>query len=425
MAFPCGDLNIPYKDWPETSKRSLEQTFTSLLTSSPELQPLIQGLVDLHEQSSRLEFANYVAIEDWLKKCLSTGGIPTVFVAASNGPAREQAIADYVCTGTDDQTTINQAVADKITPSGFGRLVLGTGLFSISGTLDFNNPSNLSILGMGLDQTIIKTASGSPAFIMFTDVASTGLTIENITLDGNSICTRLTTNTVSLTTRPIFNGIKVNGFTDIAFNDLGPGILVHNSFFSNCGTAIHFDVDGHETVISNTRFENCTYGLISYGGLSKSRIIGCHFDAISQVAIDNAGSQLVMLGNVIEGSCSIKAIRAGQGSIIANNQIINVTGIGIETRANDALIFGNFINGFGSAGVYCRGPATGSAAHRPRIIGNVIRDTTGNAIELTSDINDALIVGNDLRGGATPIIDSGTGTLTSWPSHATYGDNFT
>lgn len=100
------------------------------------------------------------------------GHIPTLFVAASNSTAADKAIADYICTGTDDQDTIQEAidalpshgqvdVGDKYNFVGGGRLVLAAGTFNVSGTIQTNQLA--SLIGMG-QSTIIRAMPDTPDF---------------------------------------------------------------------------------------------------------------------------------------------------------------------------------------------------------------------------------------------------------------------
>lgn len=74
-------------------------------------------------------------------------------VAASN--AKDTANADYICTGTNDHTTINTALAAL--PAGGGTVVLSDGTFSLGGTITIT--ANQQLIGQGIGSTVITTAS--------------------------------------------------------------------------------------------------------------------------------------------------------------------------------------------------------------------------------------------------------------------------
>lgn len=102
----------------------------------------------------------------------SGGGAPTVVVAASNATQSSKDKADFVCTGTDDQDTINQAVAAM--PEG-GRLLLTEGTFDISAFIDgtlAGGPVHLQGMGPG---TIITGSTTDRLVLGFASVSNLGL----------------------------------------------------------------------------------------------------------------------------------------------------------------------------------------------------------------------------------------------------------
>lgn len=100
------------------------------------------------------------------------GGAPTLVVAASNATQSSKDKADFVCTGTDDQDTINQAVAAM--PEG-GRLLLTEGTFDISAFIDgtlAGGPVHLQGMGPG---TIITGSTTDRLVLGFASVSNLGL----------------------------------------------------------------------------------------------------------------------------------------------------------------------------------------------------------------------------------------------------------
>jgi hypothetical protein len=57
----------------------------------------------------------------------SGGYLSTIFVAANDSSAADKAMADYVCDGTDDQSEINDAIADV---AAGGKVQLASGSYS-------------------------------------------------------------------------------------------------------------------------------------------------------------------------------------------------------------------------------------------------------------------------------------------------------
>ena len=57
----------------------------------------------------------------------------TIVVAASNSSSKCKAAADYVCSGSGDQTEINNAISAL--PAGGGKIVLLEGTYNINGKI--------------------------------------------------------------------------------------------------------------------------------------------------------------------------------------------------------------------------------------------------------------------------------------------------
>jgi len=89
------------------------------------------------------------------------GSVPTFFVAAKDARPEMQAIADYVCTGVDDQVQINlaiQAMFDMTPAWGEGGIIqLSGGTFYCSDQIYINaDASPIWLRGMGKDATMIE-----------------------------------------------------------------------------------------------------------------------------------------------------------------------------------------------------------------------------------------------------------------------------
>jgi hypothetical protein len=91
----------------------------------------------------------------WAAPAAGSAGV--ILVAASNAPARIANAADYLCTGTDDQVTINEAIAAL--PSGGGTVLLSSGVFQIAAPITITS-SNVSLEGQGVG-TQLQVPSGS------------------------------------------------------------------------------------------------------------------------------------------------------------------------------------------------------------------------------------------------------------------------
>ena len=86
------------------------------------------------------------------------GRAATLIVAASNASSKWTTSADYVCTGTNDDLTINAALAAL--PAWGGTVVLSDGRFTISKPVS-PTISNSVLRGQGTNATMIKQQPGS------------------------------------------------------------------------------------------------------------------------------------------------------------------------------------------------------------------------------------------------------------------------
>jgi len=100
-----------------------------------------------------------------------------ILVAASNSTAAAKASADYTCTGTADQTTINTA----LTAAATGRVVLAEGTYNLTASIIM--PANTSLFGQG-SGTIINV--GYSLQTVTTQTATWTGTSNPVTLSGSN-----------------------------------------------------------------------------------------------------------------------------------------------------------------------------------------------------------------------------------------------
>lgn len=108
----------------------------------------------------------------------------TVTVAASTASAAVKALADFVCTGTADQTVINAAIASLPAPG--GTVQLSEGAFSITGAITLT-AANQTLCGMSREATTLRVPNAAGGGV------STALLASNfnyarfcdLTIDGN------------------------------------------------------------------------------------------------------------------------------------------------------------------------------------------------------------------------------------------------
>lgn len=104
----------------------------------------------------------------------------SILVASSEAPQSMQDAADFVCTGSDDQNTINQAIDSQSSLGGV--VVLSPGGFNCSNRVRIR--SRVALVGSGRSTVIRATRSWSGAMIQEQSNNIDKVSISNLALDG-------------------------------------------------------------------------------------------------------------------------------------------------------------------------------------------------------------------------------------------------
>lgn len=291
----------------------------------------------------------------------------TFVIAASDSTAEDKANADYVCDGTADQVQINAAIDALPNSAGSGqdggKVLLLEGTYNVSAPIkgSLSLHNGIHLQGMGYGTQIKPAAS-------FDSSSST-----SVIYLGNA------------------NNHAVTDLAVLGFNneDGLDGVTIRSSFGR----------------IERVYVEDIGIGIVTFGG-------ACF-------VVGNAVWDCLQ-GIYADGGPDSPFTATDDYYLIAHNQVAAATD-GIYVRnIEDSIIASNLVRG----GSLTRGIKLDGNSDRNLVTANIIRAITGVRVEV-STCNDNLIVGNDLRLATTPISDAGTGTLKTWPNHATYGDNFT
>jgi parallel beta-helix repeat protein len=270
----------------------------------------------------------------------------TIFIAASDARPEVKALADYVCTGVNDDVVISQAIS--MLPASGGRIRLSEGNFVFGNTLVISR-NNVSLEGSG-PGTVIKGAISSD----YIQVAPYHqyIKISNLKIDGSS--------------QTSGNGIYLNGTADNPisrcivsdcwiYNVYEGGIRLIYSYYTivsnnivespRHGYAIGIWYGGNNTIIGNT----CLAGglnAIDNDTSNYSTIIG-------NVCIGNSGggiwisssSNVVVSGNIMfhnSGNADVYIINSGLTNIISSNVMQSLdTTYSIGEVSGDYNIFTN------------------------------------------------------------------------------------
>jgi hypothetical protein len=252
-----------------------------------------------------------------------------IFVAASNARAAAKTNADYVCTGTGDQTTIATAIATAQVTGAMVKLSEGT--FTFSAALSLSTSTPIRVEGSGWD-TLLTLANGVNDYVLKfaggSGVGFSGWRFAEMTVNGN------------MTNQTAGGGFDLEGaiqceIQHIHFTNcynycliLGPmnggGFGHHNRvlscLFDNCSTSAGYGVALHttssdENFIAFCDAENC----------------GNPTSAQPQMFREEAGLN-VYLNCVFVGGAG-----GGQGLTLQNVQNVRVIGCTFDGCQMDSL----------------------------------------------------------------------------------------
>lgn len=378
------------------------------------------------------------------------GGMGVVVtVASSEATADQIAAADYACDGTADEVEIEAAIADVVAAGG-GTVLLSRGAFYLAASI--TGAADVNLIGEGWT-TKITVANGTNNSFSLLDGTWTRSILADFQVDGNKA------NNASASGMGFFGSTPDGIMRNVWFHsNKGRGAyaggdrakIVNCKFTSN-------DVRGFETNSEYLWIVNCDFGSNghSYGlyldGADYARVIGCRAYSNTSDGIGGTSHHSTFVGNECYSNGGDGATVQGTNCTVVGNTFRQNTGDGIQFgsdhgactgnavwsngqhgingfTANDAVISGNAIEENGTGGNY--DGIWLQSATRTLVTANTVRGVTNQRYGInvgTSDCTNCRVVGNDIyNGGATDDLnDAGTGTILTWPAHATYGDNFT
>lgn len=168
----------------------------------------------------------------WSYTAVTSRAMPgAMYVAASNAPAADKAMADYVCDGTADEVQI-QAAVDAVQAVGGGVVQLSPGDFAIAATIEINgmvdedDARTVTLRGCGQQVTNLNVASNVNG-ITISDWAQVNLELFGVFIAGSGIGIRSvgvedggTNNTMSFW-HSSFRNLRINGAFNGAYTTWG------------------------------------------------------------------------------------------------------------------------------------------------------------------------------------------------------------
>jgi len=299
----------------------------------------------------------------------------TLTVAASDSSEANKSNADYICSGSNDQVTINSAIA-KLTAG--GKVLLLEGTYSIAGAI--NLLDSVTLAGQGWS-TVLQVAAAAARwnYGIIQNVGASDqsagkdkLIIRDLRIDGNVSAAPAT-----------HIGIYFYSCTDC----LVDGVYIHDM----SGGGIEFAGDGGQhNVVTNCHLENIAVSAgVGIGLTSVDKSI------VSNNKIITCGGDAILLSWVAPNTC--------QYNTISNNLLegfdtgdVGDAGIWLSSEAHFCVIEGNVIIGSGSDQTSSYGIYVEAGCTHNIIRGNTIRDVAYGMDLAGSVVGGNLVMGNQV-----------------------------
>jgi parallel beta-helix repeat protein len=324
-----------------------------------------------------------------------------ILVAANNSTQAEKDAADYVATGTGDESTINTALT-AADPAGSGRktgkVYLFAGTYNLTAAISV--PNNTTLAGSG-NATVITVPSSQNGSYNMISAASTTV-IRDLKVDGNKAGqTSGTMQGVYLASNSTVSGVTITNI----YGATGSGIKISGK---------------NNTVSGNTLTNNSYAGVYDFGGSTNGlNIITDNTVTGNAYGISVIAPSDIISNNVVSGGTAGILISTYSKNIVTNNTVeSNTYGVYLISGASNNIVKLNSINNNGDGtstnnGIYL------SAADSNTITDNNITDTSCTASCYAINISNAgsdtnYLGGNTFTGDGTytaTINDAGTGTI--------------
>lgn len=348
----------------------------------------------------------------------STG---TKIVAASNASQALKDGADYVATGTSDQTVINSA----LTAAAGGKVYLTEGTYTVSGSISI--PDNTTLTGSG-QGTIIQLADLDANANMIVNTNTTngaGVVVRDMKLNGrNDLNTSGTQrgiylNNVGNNVSPgaTFTGLLVVNFrSDAVYLVSVAGTTITGSTFNaaaptNASAAIDGRYVSGLSVTNNAIAGN--YWGVRLDNSSQNTVADNFFYGNTEGVNSINASGNVISGNTFTGSTTDIELYQGSNNTVSGNALSTnaYRGIVLDTTSSNTLSSNNIQN---SGGTTANNAIYLTASSSNTITDNTVTDssaTTNNyAVNISNSSSNGNYLANNTLGGGS-VNDSGTGTV--------------
>lgn len=366
------------------------------------------------------------------------------------GPAGYTGYADYVCTGTNDETTISAAIT-ALGASG-GVVVLARGTYNIAGAITL--ASNITIRGQDAGAVLVRTGSGN----LFSAIGTSGGHLNNVTIEGLTITGPSTSGAmvagngiqIDYADHVVVRNVAISGFG--ALGDDGAVAIRRSTAVKVLDSRLFDSLNGAICGLSNATYPDVTGWLLRGCTLHNNWNDGAHaqqsahIEWIGNTAYANGESGFDILGTAyvaIVGNIAYTNTHSGievgnttaTGSAdtaitIANNICTGNTldGIQVVGLAEYITITGNVCQANQVDGIQLAGNSA-KVVQRVTMAANLLLANTRDGIRVTNDNSSHTIRGNLIadNGGRGVLVTAGTGTTADDVviEHNRFADNAT
>ncbi len=251
---------------------------------------------------------------------------------------------DYLCSGTNDQTTIQNAI--NALPSNGGKIVLLEGTYNIGGTINVNK-GGVTIEGMGRDATVLQTSGSITIFsIISLDCKISDMTIKQSNGSRPSGCGGIIISAQGW--RTTVRDVDISGFS-YGISVGGLYNIIDSLYADDNAYGIYLGGNGQKATISNCLFMNNDYGVGVES--SHSNIFGNYFHDN-----DKAGIWLVNYGTPNYNKIHGNYITSGDGSpddyTPSQYTILVQSPAKYNDFSNNYILGKNYVNSGGSTNTF-------------------------------------------------------------------------
>ena len=295
-------------------------------------------------------------------KTLTTKPFRQIFVASSNANSASKALADYKCTGTNDEVQIYNAINYLKTNNIPGTVLLSEGIFYTNAPISITNISTITIQGDNSLIYVNYTTGDWDGIFNFTGGNVFNCSFINLKMDCSSNSGNTARNSAFLCASVYSSNFQyciLNGASTASvfiFFGFAGTFCCYDNTISNCfssgfnGQMICCSNMYRCKILNNTsKGGGCIYinggdqNIISNNYIEQSYAEGVRFDA---------GNYNIISNNIINGGSRGVALANGGGTsnynVICGNKIYNVTtGVMIyNINCNNNQITGNCVHSF-------------------------------------------------------------------------------